>query len=107
LEPSSGCRLTNPVFLRQSDRIAAVRTCHATARRAASDQVLVFNLSDGKPVALVASAPAGGVIQGLSVDPSGQHFLLGLVTVAGAENVQIEKGRFVPISHHSPTDAEW
>jgi hypothetical protein len=69
----------------------------------------MFNTNAGRPVALIAAAPPGSLFQGLSIDSTGQHILLGIVksSPAGAEDAQVEKGRLVTVSHEAPTDAQW
>ena len=109
LDVASGCTLGSPTFLSQPNEIAAIRTCYGTARTSGTSQVLVFNAGTGKPTAVVASAPHGASFQGISVDASGQHILLGVVTSfpPAAQNMQLENGRLVTVSQHAPTDAEW
>ena len=109
LNVASGCTLDSPTFLSQPNEIAAIRTCYGTARTLATSQVLVFNAGTGKPTAVVASAPHGASFQGISVDASGQHILLGVVTSfpPAARDMQLENGRLVTVSQHAPTDAEW
>ena len=109
LAVASGCALTSPVFLSQPNEIAAIRTCYGTARTSGTSQVLVFSVMTGKPVAVVVSAPHGATFQGLSVDASGQHILLGVVTSfpPGAHDMQLKSGRLVTVSGLAPTDAEW
>ncbi len=109
LNVASGCALGSPTFLSQPNEIAAIRTCYSTARTSGTSQVLVFNAGTGKPTAVVASAPHGASFQGISVDASGQHILLGVVTSfpPAAQNMQLESGRLVTVSQHAPTDAEW
>ena len=106
---TSGCTLASPTFLSQPNEIAAIRTCYGTARTSGTSQILVFNAATGKPTAVVASAPHGASFQGISVDASGQHILLGVVTSfpPTAQNMQLEKERLVTVSQHAPTDAEW
>lgn len=108
LDVTSGCNLGTPIFLSQPE-IAAIQTCYGTARTSGTSQVLVFNATTGKPTAVVASAPHGASFQGLSVDATGQHILLGVVTrfPPTAQNVRLEKGRLVTVSKHAPTDGEW
>ncbi len=109
LNVTSGCTLASPTFLSRRNQVAAIRTCYGTARTSGTSQVLVFNAVTGKAVAVVASAPHGATFQGLSVDASGQHILLGVVTSVppGAHNMQLKSGRLVTVSGHAPTDAEW
>ena len=109
LDVTSGCTLASPTFLSQPNRVAVIRTCYATARTSGASQVLVFNIATGKPSALIASLPHGSSFQGLSVDASGEHVLLGVVASSppGAENVRLKSGRLVAIGQHAPTDAEW
>jgi hypothetical protein len=109
LRVATGCSLSSPVLLPRANELAAIRTCYSSAGRLRSSQALVFNVATGNPVALIASAPDGSIFQGLSLDASGQHFLLGLVASfpASATNVQVARGRLVVISHEAPTDAEW
>ncbi len=78
MKVSSGCRLASPVFLTQ-DQIAAIRTCYSSSGTLRTSSALVFNVVTRKAVALIAAAPPGSTFQGLSVDSSGQHILLGLV----------------------------
>ena len=91
MKEPSGCRLASPVFLEQ-DQIAAIRTCYSSSGRVATSGALVFNVETGKAVALIAAAPPGSTFQGLSVDSSGQHILLGLVNSGSAEDVQVQDG---------------
>jgi hypothetical protein len=109
LDVTSGCTLASPTFLSQPNEIAAIRTCYGTARTLGTSEVLVFNAATGKPTAVVASAPHGASFQGISVDVSGQHILLGVVTSfpPTAQNMQLEDGRLVSVSQHAPTEAEW
>lgn len=109
LDVTSGCTLTSPTFLSQRSQLAVIQTCYGTARTAGTSQVLVFNVVTGKPVAIVASAPQGTTFQGLSVDASGQHILLGVVTdfPLGAHNMQLESGHLVAVGGNAPTDAQW
>jgi hypothetical protein len=109
LDVTSGCTLASPAFLSQPNEIAAIRTCYGTSQTSGTSQILVFNAATGKPTAVVASAPRGASFQGLSVDASGQHILLGVVTSfpPTAQNMQLENGRLVTVSHYVPTNAEW
>lgn len=109
LDVPGGCTLASPTFLSHPNEIAAIRTCYSTARSSATSQVLVFNAATGKPTAVVASAPHGASFQGLSVDASGQHILLGVVTSfpSVARNMQLENGLLVTVSQHAPTEAQW
>ncbi len=109
LDVTSGCTLASPTFLSPRNQLAVIRTCYGTARTAGTSQVLVFNVMTGRPVAVVVSAPRGATFQGLSVDDSGQHMLLGVVTSfpPGAHNMQLKSGRLVTVGGHAPTDAEW
>jgi hypothetical protein len=109
LDVTGGCTLTSPTFLSQGNQLAVIRTCYGTARTPGTSQVLVFNVFTGKPVAIVASSPQGTTFQGLSVDASGQHVLLGVVTnfPPSAHNMQLESGRLVAVNGKSPTDAQW
>jgi hypothetical protein len=109
LRVGTGCALSSPVFLHRANEIAVIRTCYGSTYRLRSSQALVFNVATGNPVALIASAPHGSTFQGLSLDASAQHVLLGLVSSfpASATNVQVVRGRLVVISHEAPTDAEW
>jgi hypothetical protein len=105
-----GCTLASPTFLSPPNKLAAIRTCFDKSGALGTSQALVFNIKNSKPVAIVASAPHGSTFQGLSVDESGQHILLGVATrsPASAENVQVEgAGRLVTVSHRAPTDAQW
>ena len=109
LDVTSGCTLRSPTFLSQRNQLAVIRTCYGTARTPGTSQVLVVNVFTGKPVAIVASAPQGTTFQGLSVDASGQHVLLGVVTnfPPGAHNMQLESGNLVAVGGIAPTDAQW
>ena len=102
----SGCRLASPVFLEQ-DQIAAIRTCYSSSGSLRTSSALVFNVVTRKAVALIAAAPSGSTFQGLSVDSSGQHILLGLVNSGNAEDVQVRDGLLVVLSREAPTDAQW
>jgi hypothetical protein len=106
MKVAARCRLASPVFLAR-DQIAAIRTCYGSSGSLRTSSALVFNVVTGKAVALIAAAPPGSTFQGLSVDSSGQHFLLGLVNPGSAEDVQIEEGRLVPVSREAPTGAQW
>ena len=109
LDVSGGCTLASPIYLSQPNEIAAIQTCYRTARTSGTSQVLVFNAATGKATEVVASAPHGASFQGIAVDASGQHILLGVVTgfPPTAQNMQLEKGRLVTVSHYAPTNAEW
>jgi hypothetical protein len=109
LDVTSGCTLRSPTFLSQPNQLAVIRTCYATTRTPGASQVLVFNVFTGKPVAVVASAPPGATFQGLSVDASGQHVLLGVVTnfPPGTHNKQLERGHLVVVGGDAPTGAQW
>lgn len=109
LDGTSGCTLTSPIFLSHRRQLAVIRTCYGTARTVGTSQVLVFSVVTGKPVAILASAPQGTTFQGLSVDVSGQHVLLGVVTnlPPGAHNMQLESGHLVAVGGSAPTDAQW
>ncbi len=109
LATSAGCRLTSPAFFPHTDQLAAIRTCYSSIGILRASTALVFNINAGRPVALIATAPPGSLFQGLSIDSSGQHVLLGIVnrSPAGAEDAQVEKGRLVTVSHGAPTDAQW
>src|ERR1700722_6441682 len=109
LDPTSGCTLSSPTFFSPGSDLALIQTCYRTARTAGASQVLVFNIVTGKPVAIVAAAPRGTTFQGLSIDASGQHILLGVVTdfPVGAQIKQLESGRLVAVGGNAPTDAEW
>jgi hypothetical protein len=54
----------------------------------------MFSLPNNQPVALIAAAPSGAFFQGLSIDSSGGHILLGVIGhvsgSSGAENAQLE-----------------
>jgi hypothetical protein len=109
LDVTSGCTLTSPTFLSQPNELAAIRTCDGHAQTSGTSQVLAFNVVTGEPVAVVVSAPHGATFQGLSVDASGQHILLGVVTSSplGAHNMQLKGERLVSLGGNAPTDAEW
>jgi hypothetical protein len=105
-----GCTLASPTFLSSPNQLAAIRTCFDKSGALGTSQALVFNITSSNPVAIIASAPHGSTFQGMSVDVSGQHILLGVATrfPASAENVQVEAaGRLVTVSQHAPTDAQW
>jgi hypothetical protein len=109
MQVTHGCRLTSPVFLSRPNELAVIRTCSGNVAETETNAALVFNTETGKPVSLIASAPRGSTFQGLSVDESGGHVLLGVVKSfpVSAMNAQVEGGRLVAVSKHSPTDAEW
>jgi hypothetical protein len=109
LRAGTGCALSSPVVLQRTNELAAIRTCYSSSGLLWTSTAQVFSVTTGNPVALIAMAPRGSTFQGLSLDPSGQHFLLGLVSSypAGATSVQVVSGRLVAISHEAPTDAEW
>jgi hypothetical protein len=109
MQVASSCRLTSPVFLSRPNELAAIRTCSGKVGETDASAAVVFNTETGKPVSLIASAPRGSTFQGLSVDESGGHILLGVVSSDGtsATNTQVEMGRLVTVSNHSPTGAEW
>jgi hypothetical protein len=109
LDVTSGCTLRSPTFLSQRNQLAVIQTCYGTTRTPGTSQVLVFNVFTGKPVAIVASASQGTTFQGLSVDASGQHVLLGVVTnfTSVAHNMQLESGRLLAVGGTAPTDAQW
>lgn len=109
LEQSAPCRLTSPAFFPHTHQLAAIRTCYGSTGILRTSTALVFNINTGRPVALIATAPSRSFFQGLSIDSTGQHVLLGIVnsSPAGAEDAQVEKGRLVTVSHKAPTDAEW
>ena len=106
MKVAARCRLANPAFLAQ-ERIAAIRTCYSSTGIVRTSSALVFNVVTGKAIALIANAPPGGAFQGLSIDSSGQRFLLGLVSSGRAEDVQVQDGQLVAVSHEAPTDAQW
>lgn len=105
------CRLTNPAFFPRTDKLAVIRTCYDSTGFLRSSMALVFNLTKRKPEALIAKAPSGAFFRGLSIDSSGQHILLGLNgQLRGSpngEDVKVEHGTLVPVSHDAPTDAQW
>ena len=105
------CRLTNPAFFPRNDKLAVIRTCSDPTGFLRSSVALVFNLKKGKPEALIATAPSGAFFRGLSIDSSGQHILLGLNGqlhgFPNGEDVRVEHGRLVMVSHQAPTDAQW
>jgi hypothetical protein len=109
LAVTKGCTVASPIFLPQPNEIVATRTCYDTSGTSEASQVLVFNAATGKPISVVAAAPHGASFQGVSVDRSGQHFLLGVVNKfpPSAQNMQLEHGRLVALSHYVPTDAQW
>jgi hypothetical protein len=109
LDVTSDCTLTSPTFLSPRNQLAVIRTCYGTPRIPGTSQVLVFNVFTGKSAAIIASAPQGTTFQGLSVDASGQHFLIGVVTdfPQGAHNMQLESGHLVAVGGNAPTDAQW
>ncbi len=109
LEQSADCRLTSPAFFPHTHQLAAIRTCYSSTGNLRTSTALVFNINTGRPVALIATAPSGSLFQGLSIDSTGQHVLLGIVnrSPAGAVDAQVEKGRLVTVSHKAPTDAQW
>jgi len=109
MQVATGCRLTSPVFLSRPNELAVIRTCLDNVGKIGMSAALVFNIETGKAVSRIASAPRGSMFQGLSVDESGGHILLGVVSsfTASAANFQVESGRLVTVSKHSPTDAEW
>jgi hypothetical protein len=106
LKVSAGCRLASPAFLTET-QIAAIQTCYDSAGELLTSGALVFSTATRRPVALIASAPQGSTFQGLSIDSSGQHILLGVANAMGAEDVQVESGRLVAVGQHPPTDAQW
>jgi WD40 repeat protein len=103
-----GCTLSSPKFL-QSNQLAVIRTCPGANGSSGTSEAVAFDIATGKPSALIASAPRGSTFQGVSVDDSGQHLLLGMVTdvPAGAQNVQVVNRRLVTVSRDAVTDAEW
>ena len=109
MQVTIGCRLASPVFLSLPNELAVIRTCSGNVGETETSAALVFSTETDKPVSLIASAPRGSTFQGLSVDESGRHILLGVVSSfpASATNTQVESGRLVTVSKHSPTDAEW
>jgi hypothetical protein len=109
LKASSDCRLSNPAFFPHTDQLAVIRTCYSSTGILRTSAALVFNINAGRPVALIATAPPGSLLQGMSIDSTGQHVLLGVVNRSrqGAEDVQVEKGRLVTVSRGAPTDAQW
>lgn len=109
LKVSAECRLTSPAFFPHTDQLAAIRTCYSSTGILHASTALVFNINAGEPVALIATAPPGSLFQGLSIDSTGQHVLLGIVnrSPAGAEDAKVEKGRLVTVSHEAPSDAQW
>jgi Tol biopolymer transport system component len=106
MKVAARCRLASPAFLTQ-DQIAAIRTCYSSTGIVRTSSALVFNVVTGKAAALIAAAPPWSTFQGLSVDSSGQHILLGLVNSGSAEDVQVQDGRLVTVSREAPTDAQW
>jgi hypothetical protein len=104
----SGCRLTSPVFLLHAQQIAAIRTCSEANSTMETSTVLAYDTATGEPVAVIAAAPAGATFQGLSVDASRTHLLVGVVRPSStARIVQVDHGRLVTVSTSSPTDAQW
>jgi Tol biopolymer transport system component len=103
-----GCTLISPAFL-QSNELAVIRSCSGANGSSGRSEALAFDTATGKPSALIALAPPGSTFQGLSVDDSGQHLLLGIVkdVPAGAQNVQVVNRRLVTVSRDGVTDAEW
>jgi hypothetical protein len=109
LSVKPACFLESPVFLSQHNQLAVIRSCYRTNGTYGPSRALVYNVATGRPEAVIASAPQGSTFQGLSVDATGSHVLLGVVSKypEGAENAQVENGRLVEITKTSPTDAEW
>jgi hypothetical protein len=109
MQVTGSCRLTSPVFLSRPNEVAAIRSCSGNFGETGTSAALVFNTETGKPVALIASAPRGSTFEGLSVDESGGHLLLGVVrsSPVSATTAQVESGRLVTVSTRSPTEAEW
>jgi hypothetical protein len=102
-----GCKLTSPAFLSGTNQLAAIRYCWSTGTKPSTSTAFVFNAATGKPTALIASAPPSAEFQGLSVDRTGTHLLLGLAGSAGASIVEIKHGRLVTVSTSAPTDVQW
>jgi hypothetical protein len=107
MEVANGCTLTSPAFLSRSNQLAAIRYCWSSPSRPSTSAALVFNVTTGKPIARIASAPRFAAFQGLSVDRTGTHILLGVASPATAMTETVEDGRLVTVSSASPTGAEW
>jgi len=107
MEVANGCRLSSPAFLSRSNQLAVIRYCWSSAGKPSTSTALVFNVATGKPMARIASAPHSAAFQGLSVDRTGTHILLGIAGPAGATTVEFTSGRLKTVSSTSPTDAEW
>jgi hypothetical protein len=106
LRSSNSCRLSSPAFLARRYEVAAIRICYGVAA-SHTDRVIAFDASTGKQVGVLATAPNGARLQGLSIDASGRHALLGIVAGDGAELARIDGARLVTVSRSSVTDAEW
>jgi hypothetical protein len=107
MEVANGCNLTSPAYLSGSNQLAAIRYCWSSPSRPSTSTALVFNVTRGKPIARIASAPRFATFQGLSIDRTGTHILLGVARPTSAMTVAIEDGRLVTVSSSSPTGAEW
>jgi hypothetical protein len=107
LSKPKGCVLTDPVFIPHSSEVAALERCIGSDGIIGTSEAVAFDVATGKPQGLMAVAPKGSEFQGLSIDRSGQHVLLGLVGPAGGGNVELRGGRLFELSGHAPTDAEW
>jgi hypothetical protein len=104
LGPPSGCTLADPVYRPGTNQLAAIQTCNATK----SSIAVTLDSSTGRHLSQIVSAPPGSRFVSLSVDRSGQHFLLGVqfqqpVGVV----VQAENGQLVTLSRSAPTGDEW
>jgi hypothetical protein len=97
-----GCRLSYPTFVARPHQLAVISTCY----KKASD-ILVFDTTTGQPIAEIAAASQGAKFQGLSVDTTGRHFLVGVVNLSGETLAQVDNSRLVTVSKRSPSGAEW
>ena len=107
MEVANGCKLFSPAFLSRSSQLAAIRYCWGSSGRPSTSTALVFDVATGKPMARIASAPRSTAFQGLSVDRTGTHILIGVAGPATATTVEVTGGRLKTVSATSPTGAEW
>jgi hypothetical protein len=95
--------------LSRPNQLAAIRTCSGKNSASATNSVIVYDGATGNALSSVAPAPSGTTFQGLSVDRSGGHILVGMVNEHSgrAKIAQVENGRLVTVSASSPTGAQW
>jgi hypothetical protein len=105
-----GCAASDPAFLPGSGLLAINETCLSVESTVSSSRALAVSSATGRPVALIAAAPKGASFVALSVDRSGQHILLGVVSSAdqgtGSYAAEVIHGKLVTIGI-APSAEEW